>query len=68
MTRMHLTVIILLIASSLIAVDKPDFAADSTSLMNGGTESYGKKYESLRDDGVPDWLGKVPQALEAGNP
>ena len=39
-----------------------------TSIMNGGTDSYGKKYESLRDDGVPDWLGKVPQALEVGNP
>ena len=38
------------------------------SIRNGGTDSYGDKYEMLRDEGVPDWLGKVPLELEAANP
>jgi len=30
------------------------------SIQDGGTDSYGKRFEKLRDDGVPTWLGKVP--------
>ncbi len=39
-----------------------------TSIKDGGTDSYGKKYEMLRNQGVPDWLGKVPRGLEAAKP
>ena len=39
-----------------------------TSIKDGGTDSYGNKYERLRNEGVPDWLGKVPQELEATRP
>lgn len=31
-----------------------------TSIKDGGTDSYGKRYQKLRDEGVPNWLGKVP--------
>ena len=30
------------------------------SLQEGGTDSYGRKLQRLRSEGVPDWLGKVP--------
>lgn len=30
------------------------------SIQEGGTDSYGKKFEMLRHDGVPDWLGTTP--------
>ena len=30
------------------------------SIQNGGTDSYGARYERLRDHGVPSWLGRVP--------
>ncbi|MFK8113674.1 MAG: sulfatase-like hydrolase/transferase [Rubripirellula sp.] len=33
-----------------------------TSIQNGGTDSYGRKFERLRDEGVPAWLGKVPSS------
>lgn len=38
------------------------------SIRNGRTDSYGKRFEMLRDNGIPDWLGKVPQAVETTNP
>ena len=30
------------------------------SIQEGGTDSYGRKYQRLLDEGVPDWLGIVP--------
>lgn len=30
------------------------------SLKDQGTDSYGKKFRMLRDEGVPEWLGKIP--------
>ncbi len=30
------------------------------SLKNGELDSYGRKYQWLRDEGVPDWLGRIP--------
>ncbi len=39
-----------------------------TSLKNGGTDSYGKKYEMLRSEGVPAWLGNTPQVLDSPRP
>ena len=30
------------------------------SLKDGGQDSYGSRYQQLRDNGVPPWLGKVP--------
>ena len=34
------------------------------SIEDGGTDSYGKRFEKLRDEGVPAWLGLVPQQPE----
>ena len=31
------------------------------SIEDGGTDSYGKRFERLRDEGVPAWLGRVPK-------
>jgi iduronate 2-sulfatase len=31
-----------------------------TSIKDGGTDSYGRKYERLRNEGVPEWLGQIP--------
>ncbi|MGI9469250.1 MAG: sulfatase [Rubripirellula sp.] len=31
-----------------------------SSLESGGQDSYGKKYEMLREQGVPEWLGADP--------
>ncbi|MDB4749560.1 sulfatase [Rubripirellula sp.] len=31
-------------------------------LESGGVDSYGRKFEFLRDQGVPGWLGTVPRA------
>ena len=31
-------------------------------LESGGVDSYGRKFEFLRDQGVPGWLGTVPTA------
>ena len=30
------------------------------SIEDGGTDTYGRKYERLHAEGVPAWLGKVP--------
>ena len=30
------------------------------SMKDGGSDSFGKKVERLRNGGVPDWLGKDP--------
>ena len=30
------------------------------SLKDGGTDTYGRKLQSLRTQGIPDWLGLVP--------
>lgn len=30
------------------------------SIKEGGTDSYGRRFQQLRDEGAPDWLGKVP--------
>ena len=35
------------------------------SIQDGGTDSYGRKYERLLSDGVPNWLGKVPASGNA---
>jgi iduronate 2-sulfatase len=29
-------------------------------IEKGETDSYGRKYKMLRDEGVPDWLGTMP--------
>ncbi|MEP3478262.1 MAG: sulfatase [Fuerstiella sp.] len=34
------------------------------SIKNGGTDSYGKKHKRLLEEGVPDWLGKVPTEFQ----
>ena len=31
-----------------------------TSIKDGGTDTYGRKYERLRTEGVPQWLGRIP--------
>ena len=33
------------------------------SIREGGTDSYGRKFERLRDEGVPEWLGKTPSLV-----
>ena len=33
------------------------------SIQDGGTDSYGEKYEELRDEGIPEWLGKLPPMM-----
>lgn len=33
-----------------------------SSLESGGNDSYGRKYEMLREQGVPVWLGAEPAA------
>ena len=39
----------------------PKNNAVPTSSKDGDTDSFGRKAERLRTDGVPDWLGKVPK-------
>jgi hypothetical protein len=31
------------------------------SMKDGGLDSHGRKVEALRKEGIPDWLGKVPE-------
>ena len=31
-----------------------------TEMKDGGTDTFGRKVERLRSEGVPDWLGKDP--------
>ena len=31
------------------------------SIQDGGTDSYGKKFQRLQNEGVPEWLGTVPR-------
>jgi iduronate 2-sulfatase len=31
-----------------------------TSIKEGGTDSYGRKYARLRNEGIPEWLGDDP--------
>jgi len=31
-------------------------------MKDGGLDSLGKKVERLKDDGIPEWLGKDPVA------
>ena len=38
----------------------PTVNAVPASIKDGGTDSYGRKFERLRKEGVPDWLGRVP--------
>lgn len=35
------------------------------SMQEGDADSYGRKYEMLRDQGIPDWLGDLPENGEA---
>lgn len=36
------------------------------SMKDGGLDSHGRRVESLKKGGVPDWLGKVPATVDAG--
>lgn len=31
------------------------------SLKEGGTDAYGRRFQQLRDEGIPEWLGNVSQ-------
>ena len=35
----------------------PKNDAVPTSMKDGGTDSFGRKVEKLRSEGIPDWLG-----------
>jgi hypothetical protein len=35
-------------------------------MKDGGLDSYGKRVERLKNEGIPEWLGKDP-ALTNGN-
>jgi len=39
----------------------PKNDAVPTSMKDGDTDSFGRKVEKLRSEGVPDWLGSDPQ-------
>ena len=39
----------------------PSKNVQPSSMKDGGLDSHGRKVEALRKDGVPDWLGKVPE-------
>jgi iduronate 2-sulfatase len=39
----------------------PKNDAVPTSIKDGDTDSFGRKVEKLRSEGVPDWLGKDPE-------
>ena len=43
-----------------LAAYVPEKNAVPASIKNGGLDSFGRKVEMLRAEGVPDWLGKVP--------
>lgn len=34
-----------------------------SSMSGGGTDTFGRKVERLRSEGVPEWLGKVPNSV-----
>ena len=34
-----------------------------SSIQAGDADAYGRKYNLLRDQGVPDWLGQIPANL-----
>jgi hypothetical protein len=44
----------------------PKNDAMPAAMKDGDTDSFGRKVERLRSEGVPDWLGKDPQN-PAGN-
>ena len=35
------------------------------AIEDGGNDSYGRRYEMLREQGVPDWLGSMSGAQVA---
>jgi len=39
----------------------PKDNAVPSSMKEGGMDSFGRKVEKLRSEGVPDWLGKHPR-------
>ena len=43
-----------------LAASLPTINVIPDSLRDGGQDAYGSKYQQLRDQGVPQWLGKVP--------
>ena len=37
-------------------------------IAKGETDSYGRKYERLRNEGIPDWLGTMPKKASGEQP